>query len=70
MLAVMRNSKADSERRDAMARSSAPYLHPRLATVENRSEAFDVTKLTDEELEQLSKMKLRLEILENGHSAR
>lgn len=69
MLAVMRNSKADSERRDAMAKSAVPYLHPRLATVEYRSEAFDLTKLTEDELEQRSKMKQRLEVLENGHSA-
>lgn len=56
MLAVMRNAKADSERRDAMARSAAPYLHPRLATVEYRTPSLDLTLLTDEELEFLSKI--------------
>ena len=61
MLAVMRNSRAGGERRDAMARAAAPYLHPRLATVEHRAGSLDMSKLTDEELQQLHKMLLRLE---------
>ena len=31
MLGVMRDSKADKERRDDMARAAAPYLHARRA---------------------------------------
>ena len=31
MLAVLRDPKADKDRRDEMARASAPYLHARLA---------------------------------------
>lgn len=34
MLRVMRDSNADEKRRDAMAVSSAPYLHPKLASTE------------------------------------
>jgi hypothetical protein len=34
MLSVMRDSKAEPKRRDAMAVSAAPYLHPRLSSVE------------------------------------
>ena len=61
MLAVMRNVKADSERRDAMARSAAPYLHPRLATIEHHTPSLDLTLLSDEELELLSKINTRME---------
>ena len=32
MLRVMRDEAADIERRDAMARTAAPYLHSRLQT--------------------------------------
>jgi len=34
MLAVLRDEKADPERRDRMAAAAAPYIHPRLANVE------------------------------------
>jgi hypothetical protein len=34
MLEVMRDAKADQKRRDAMAIAAAPYLHPKLSTVD------------------------------------
>jgi hypothetical protein len=34
MLAVLRDETIDSERRDEMAKAAAPYIHPRLASVE------------------------------------
>jgi hypothetical protein len=34
MLTVMRDPKADGKRRDAMAIAAAPYLHPKLSSVE------------------------------------
>jgi hypothetical protein len=34
MLTVMRDKSADPQRRDVMARSAAPYVHPKLASVE------------------------------------
>jgi hypothetical protein len=34
MLTVMRDSEAEPERRDRMASSAAPYIHPRLASTE------------------------------------
>lgn len=66
MLDIMRNSRAGNERRDAMARAAAPYLHPRLATVEYKTESFDLNKLTDEELEQLYRIQVRLQALKNS----
>lgn len=35
MLRVMRDEGADTRRRDAMAQSAAPFIHPRLAAVEH-----------------------------------
>ena len=34
MLSVMRDAKVEPKRRDAMAMAAAPYLHPKLSTVE------------------------------------
>ena len=34
MLSVMRDAKAESKRRDAMAMAAAPYLHPKVSPVE------------------------------------
>jgi hypothetical protein len=34
MLTVMRDPKVESKRRDAMAIAAAPYLHPKLSSVE------------------------------------
>ena len=34
MLAVPRDETADPERRDEMAKAAAPYIHPRLASIE------------------------------------
>jgi hypothetical protein len=34
MLSVMRDVKAESKRRDAMAMAAAPYLHPKVSPVE------------------------------------
>jgi hypothetical protein len=51
MLRVMRDETADRERRDEMAKSAAPYLHPRLASVESKStERRSVLDYTQDEL--------------------
>jgi hypothetical protein len=34
MLAVMRDISADTKRRDAMAMAAAPYLHPKVSSVD------------------------------------
>jgi hypothetical protein len=34
MLAVLRDETVDPERRDEMAKAAAPYIHPRLSSVE------------------------------------
>lgn len=34
MLNVMRDVSADMSRRDEMARAAAPYIHPRLASID------------------------------------
>jgi hypothetical protein len=47
MLAVMRDANAEPKRRDAMAIAAAPYLHPKLSTVEPPSdvETSDITNM-------------------------
>ena len=39
MLSVMRDANAESKRRDAMAMAAAPYLHPKISTVEAKLSA-------------------------------
>lgn len=59
MLKVMRNERADASRRDDMAKAAAPYVHPKLAAVQHTGagggpiQHVDLTKLSDEQLEQL-----------------
>lgn len=38
MLGVMRDEEADVSRRDDMAKASASYVHPKLATIEHMGE--------------------------------
>lgn len=38
MLAVMRDKNASQARRDEMAKAVAPYVHPRLSSVESKNE--------------------------------
>lgn len=38
MLNVLRDENIEWRRRDEMAKAAAPYVHPKLATVEQRSE--------------------------------
>ncbi len=35
MLTVMRDAEADARRRDGMAMAAAPYLHPRVSSIDN-----------------------------------
>ena len=37
MFAVMRDEQADIHRRDEMAKAAAPYIHPRLQAIEQRT---------------------------------
>lgn len=59
MLKVMRDKKADPSRRDDMAKAAAPYVHPKLASMQHTGrnggpiQTMDVTKLTDEQLDAL-----------------
>jgi hypothetical protein len=46
MLRVMRDETAEPTRRDAMARASAPYVHPTLAAVAHRHTNADGTPIT------------------------
>jgi hypothetical protein len=48
MLAVMHDEDADQDRRDRMAMASAPYLHPRLHSVEAKTETTVVVASADE----------------------
>jgi hypothetical protein len=59
MLKVMRNPKADVSRRDDMAKAAAPYVHPKLASMQHTGrnggpiQTVDLTKLSGDELAQL-----------------
>jgi hypothetical protein len=59
MLKVMRDSKADPGRRDDMAKAAAPYVHPKLASMQHTGRGggpiqhVDLTKLSGDELAQL-----------------
>jgi hypothetical protein len=62
MLRVMRDEAAASTRRDDMAKAAAPYLHPRLSSVEHSGDTQEFRKaadMTDDELAAIiSKAKL------------
>ncbi|MGV1867951.1 MULTISPECIES: hypothetical protein [unclassified Rhizobium] len=61
MLKVMRNPRADSARRNDMAKAAAPYVHPKLASMANTGpkggpvqiQTVDLTNASDEQLEAL-----------------
>jgi hypothetical protein len=63
MLEAMRQHWAQGqwERAAAIAKLAAPYVHPRLSSIEQKPAPIDVTKLTDEELETLRSIYLRAE---------
>lgn len=45
MLDVMRDTKADLDRRDAMARAAAPYMHPALKAIEHKGDGGGPLKI-------------------------
>ncbi|MEX2739930.1 hypothetical protein AB3480_00525 [Rhizobium mongolense] len=59
MLKVMRNPKADNARRDDMAKAAAPYVHPKLASMQHTGrnggpiQSVDLTNMTEEQLNAL-----------------
>lgn len=59
MLKVMRDAKAEPGRRDDMAKAAAPYVHPKLASMQHTGrnggpiQTVDLTKLSGDELAQL-----------------
>ncbi len=66
MLRIMRDPTADPERRDAMAKAAATYLHPRPAPNHNPPrQEFDLSVYSDQELEILESLLERQE--ENGN---
>ncbi|TWG90335.1 hypothetical protein L598_000700000920 [Mesorhizobium sp. J18] len=73
MLKVMRDPKADAGRRDDMAKAAAPYVHPKLASMQHTGrgggpiQTMDVTKLkgmTDQELELLERALVQIGIVD------
>ena len=53
MLRIMRDEAAESTRRDDMAKAAAPYLHPRLSSIEHSGDNDTIRKavdMTDDEL--------------------
>lgn len=59
MLKVMRNAKADATRRDDMAKAAAPYVHPKLASLQHTGpkggpiQTIDLSKMSTDDLERL-----------------
>jgi hypothetical protein len=55
MLKVMRDDKADDGRRDDMAKAAAPYVHPKLSSMQHKGSigTYDLTKMSDDELDRL-----------------
>ena len=59
MLSVMRDGKADAGRRDDMAKAAAPYVHPKLASMQHSGpnggpiQTVDLTNASNEDLERL-----------------
>ncbi len=47
MLSIMRDETADAPRRDEMAKAAAPYIHPRLATIEQRPPTGKIPPLAE-----------------------
>jgi hypothetical protein len=60
LLRVMRDEGLQLSIRLSAANSAAPYLHPRLSSIEYK-QALDLSKLTDEELETLRRIMERLD---------
>lgn len=60
MLRLMRDETVQLSVRLSAANSAAPYLHPRLSSIEHK-QTFDLSKLTDEELETLRRLRERLD---------
>ena len=77
MLKVMRNPKADGARRDEMAKAAAPYVHPKLASMQHTGrnggpiQTVDVTRLkgmSDQELELLERALVQIGIIDGDPS--
>ena len=57
MIGVMRDPAAEPSRRDDMAKAAAPYLHPRLSSVDARVDGpLRAEELTWEELITIAKL--------------
>src|SRR5690242_17674845 len=52
MIRIMRDESASPERRDEMAKAAAPYVHPKLASIEHELDWLKkpMRQMTDEEL--------------------
>jgi hypothetical protein len=70
MLSVMRDESAAPERRDDMAKAAAPYVHARLHTTKVQGDKdaplFDLSALTDAELEFLRRTVLKATQIDEG----
>lgn len=66
MLRVMRDEQEPSERRDEMAKAAAPYVHPKLSSIEG---SLDLTVRRHEEaLDELERAATSKHV--NGHAQR
>ena len=71
MLSVMRDRKADWGRRDEMAKAAAPYVHPRFSSVQvpASDRTYDLSRLTDEELDAYEVLTSKCATVEAANSA-
>jgi hypothetical protein len=68
LLRIMRNPKLPRSERTDAAKAAAPYVHPKFAAVAQLpiANAYDLSKLTDEELEELVGLEALLERAATG----
>jgi hypothetical protein len=77
MLKVMRDGKASDQRRDDMAKAAAPYVHPKLASMQHTGpkggpiQTIDVAKLkgmSNEELDLLERALVQIGLVDGDQS--
>ena len=69
MLRIMRDEAAESTRRDEMAKAAAPYLHPRLSSVEHTGDTEEFRKAADMTDDELAAIICRAKLTAVGNAA-
>ena len=69
MLRIMRDENESPGVRMDMAKAAAPYVHPKLSSVEQKTRPYDLSKLTDAELAELGRLTRIIEGVDDAPSA-